>query len=528
MPTRNLSIMFTDIKGFTARTNQETRQGLVNLLKKHDRLLLPVIRYFDGHVIKTIGDAFLVRFESATDAVLCGLAIQEVLRQFNATAAKEEERLKVRVAINTGDVELKDGDVLGEAVNIASRLEGATEAGEVYFTEAVYLAMNRTEVPSAEVGEKIFQGIAQPIRVYRVVQDPTSDQARRLAQCVRLLPSGPVIHGYREKAAASRSGWMWAAGGALAALIAVVVFLRFGPREPVPEPLWARPAKLLEAGESLEALNAVHDALLKEPGDAKLRDIALTAATQYADFLEKERSPGDALAWLRGQLDQKRYLAPLEDRLQLLDARVSMADAMQNRRASQDVTMHAWELARKYPKNAAVPYEMGLLLRKRYIVEVIVPLFEEALERGMPANEEMFKACTESLSRNGPEDSNSNQAHDLLRTHFAKERLVWAEQALREGQGLDVLNAWKIVREERHALAQDDGYLKLILAASGQGDKESIEALLSKGEPARRTQAAAVLKAALEEKLIPMPHDAAVQDALLKYGPPPEAPKEGM
>jgi class 3 adenylate cyclase len=130
MATRNLSIMFTDIKGFTQRTSASSREAMKALLEQHERLLLPVFAYFDGVVVKTIGDAFLVYFESPTDAVLCGVTIQEVLRHHNAKQAKAD-RLEVRVAINVGEVELEQGDVMGEAVNIAARLEGVTEAGEV-------------------------------------------------------------------------------------------------------------------------------------------------------------------------------------------------------------------------------------------------------------------------------------------------------------------------------------------------------------------------------------------------------------
>ncbi|MCB4757061.1 MAG: adenylate/guanylate cyclase domain-containing protein [Elusimicrobia bacterium] len=193
MQTKNLAIMFTDIKGFTARTSSDSREGVARLLKEHDRLLVPVFRHFGGVIIKTIGDAFLVTFESPTDSVLCGLTIQEVLRQHNARVV-EKDRIDVRVAINVGEVQLKEDDVLGEPVNLAARLEGITEAGEVYFTESVYLSMKRQEVPTAEIGERVFKGIPYPVRVYRVLLDPQSDQAKELTRQVELTEKGPVIH----------------------------------------------------------------------------------------------------------------------------------------------------------------------------------------------------------------------------------------------------------------------------------------------------------------------------------------------
>ncbi|MCZ7647536.1 MAG: adenylate/guanylate cyclase domain-containing protein [Planctomycetota bacterium] len=530
MPTKNLSIMFTDIKGFTERTSKETRQGLVNLLKKHDNLLLPVIRYFEGTVVKTIGDAFLVHFDSATDAVLCGLAIQEVLRKFN-TNMPEKERLKVRVAINAGDVELKDGDVLGEAVNIAARLEGVTEAGEVYFTEAVYLAMNRKEVPSAEVGEKTFQGIPHPVRVFRVTQDPTSEQARKLGTCVHLTALGPRIEGLRDVGAQKSGKAWWLAAAALAvAALAVAFVWKPPPADTKPaEPLWKRPQALLDGGEPLIAHEAAHELWLQHPEEEKLREIAFESARRQAEFLEKERTEEEAAAWLRAQVDAKRYLKPLEPRLLALETRVKVRNLLDKERSSR-VIERTWELVREHPKSPEVPYEAAGLLENRYIVEAILPFYEEALERGGYAGDErIFQACLRSFERNGPEGSSANTAHDLLRTRFEARRVPWAAEALVKGQGLDALNAWKILKEVRHELTQDEGYLRLFLSATGQGSEAGIKALLTEGPADRRAQAAAVLAAALKEKLIPMPQDGVVEQLLQQYAPKPvEEKTQGM
>jgi class 3 adenylate cyclase len=229
MATRNLSVMFTDIKGFTERTSDETRRGVADLLEEHQRLLIPVFDYFDGTVAKTIGDAFLVYFESPTDAVLCGVTIQEVLRRHNANK-KERDRLEIRVAINVGEVELKGNDVHGEAVNIAARLEGVTEAGEVWFTDAVYQTMNRKEAPSAEVGERIFKGIPYPVRVYRVIQDPNSSLAQVLASGIELTDQGPRLKGIRERVNGGPKGIpSWVKWGGAAALGAAALFIALRP-----------------------------------------------------------------------------------------------------------------------------------------------------------------------------------------------------------------------------------------------------------------------------------------------------------
>ena len=171
MRTANLAIVFTDIQGFTERTSRQTLEENQRLLQVHASLLTPLFRAFGGRIVKSIGDAFLVTFESPTQAVLSGIAIQDRLWQHNRSAP-ESERVLVRVAINVGEVRLESSDVFGEPVNIAARVEALTEAGEVYFTEAVYLAMNKAEVPSEEVGAFELKGIPGRIRVFRVPHAP--------------------------------------------------------------------------------------------------------------------------------------------------------------------------------------------------------------------------------------------------------------------------------------------------------------------------------------------------------------------
>ncbi len=165
--TRNLTILLTDIKGFTDKTSHKTRFAIQEMLDRHRGIVLPILESRQGKLIKTIGDAFLMVFESPTDAVLAGVAVQEALKAYNEGKA-EADRIEVRIAINLGEVNLTDNDIFGEPVNITARIEAVTEAGEVFFTEAVYLSMNKNEVPSSEVGLLQLKGIPEKIRVYKV------------------------------------------------------------------------------------------------------------------------------------------------------------------------------------------------------------------------------------------------------------------------------------------------------------------------------------------------------------------------
>lgn len=170
MKTRHLTVMFTDIKGFTSRTSNSSRKELQELLDLHDKLIGTIFEKFGGTVVKTIGDAFMVTFDSPTDALLCGMEIQKVLAKHNSDA-EEYNRLEVRIAINSGEVTIKGNDVFGEPVNVAARLEGIADAGDIYFTESVYLAMNKSEIPTAEVGYRHFKGVPDEVKVYKVLSE---------------------------------------------------------------------------------------------------------------------------------------------------------------------------------------------------------------------------------------------------------------------------------------------------------------------------------------------------------------------
>lgn len=176
MRTANLAIVFTDIKGFTERTSKQTLEQNEKLLKTHNDMLAPLFKGLGGRIIKTIGDAFMVTFESPTSAVLAGIAVQDSLWSYNQGAIPEEQ-LHVRVAINVGEVRMEGNDVFGEPVNIAARVEGVAEADEVTFTESVYLSMNRAEVPAEELGRFELKGIPEQVRLYKVTRGTTPGEA---------------------------------------------------------------------------------------------------------------------------------------------------------------------------------------------------------------------------------------------------------------------------------------------------------------------------------------------------------------
>ena len=167
MKTENLAVVFIDIVGYTARTASQTREENERLLRRFDGTVRPLVRAWDGRVVKTIGDAFLVTFRSPTNALLCSMSVHDWLAETDADA-EPGSRFAVRSAVNVGDVRLEGGDVFGEAVNVASRIEGQAGAGEIHFSEAAYLSMTRSEVPSEEIGLVELRGITGKTRLFRV------------------------------------------------------------------------------------------------------------------------------------------------------------------------------------------------------------------------------------------------------------------------------------------------------------------------------------------------------------------------
>lgn len=165
--SQNLAVVLTDIVGFSEVTAKTSRAANAKLLKTHNQLLLPVVKRYRGTHVKSIGDSLLLVFSSPTDALLCAMAMQDQLYDYNLRVSEEAE-IHVRIAINVGEVRVAVGDVFGDPVNVASRLEAITPADEIYLTEAVYMTMNRAEVPTNLVGEEEFKGVPEKVKVYSV------------------------------------------------------------------------------------------------------------------------------------------------------------------------------------------------------------------------------------------------------------------------------------------------------------------------------------------------------------------------
>jgi len=160
--------MFTDIVGYT-RLSQANESLALSMLEEHRKILRPVFQAHSGTEVKTIGDAFLVEFRSALDAVTCAVDIQKRLEERNS-GVKGQTKIEVRVGIHVGDIVHGAGDVYGDAVNVASRVEPLAEPNGICISQQVYDNIrNKTEFQFDRLGEIELKNVELPLGVYRIV-----------------------------------------------------------------------------------------------------------------------------------------------------------------------------------------------------------------------------------------------------------------------------------------------------------------------------------------------------------------------
>src|SRR5213594_3337253 len=171
MPTEErklAAIMFTDMVGYSALAQRDDKVAL-ELLEEHRRLLRAIFPQFHGTEIKTIGDAFLVEFGSALEAAQCAIEIQRTLAKRNHDVTSNR-RMELKIGIHIGDVIHRDGDVYGDGVNIASRIEQLAGAGGICVsTDVERQIRNALEARFEKFGSADLKNIKLPMDLFRIV-----------------------------------------------------------------------------------------------------------------------------------------------------------------------------------------------------------------------------------------------------------------------------------------------------------------------------------------------------------------------
>lgn len=180
--------MFTDLVGFTA-LGQKDESLALSVLKEEGKLLRPMFKRHGGREVKSIGDGFLVEFSSALNAVKCAYDVQKTAHDLN-NSRPEGRRFELRIGVHLGDIVESQGDISGDAVNVASRIESLADSGGVCITRQVYdQVQNKFELPLRSMGAKSLKNVKAPVEVFAMVMpwesdtssSPTEHDTRRIA-----------------------------------------------------------------------------------------------------------------------------------------------------------------------------------------------------------------------------------------------------------------------------------------------------------------------------------------------------------
>jgi formylglycine-generating enzyme required for sulfatase activity/class 3 adenylate cyclase len=173
-PRRLAAIVVGDIAGYS-RLMEIDEEGTHGRVKRIERgVIEPSIAGHHGKLVKTTGDGFIAIFDSPVEAVRCGIVIQQDMIGRNASLPRHHW-IEYRIGVNLGDVIIEADDVYGDGVNIATRLEGIADPGQVYISGGIYEQIKHKLVCGYEsLGDRKVKNIADPVRVYRVLPDPTA------------------------------------------------------------------------------------------------------------------------------------------------------------------------------------------------------------------------------------------------------------------------------------------------------------------------------------------------------------------
>ena len=203
--TRKLAaILVSDVVGYSRLACSDEDRILARLRTLRSDLIDPTIAVHHGRIVKRTGDGSIIEFRSVVDAVNCAIEVQRAMVERNAEVAPDK-RIEFRIGIHLGDVvEESDGDLMGDGVNVAARLEGICEPGGVCLSEDAYRQVkSRLELQVADLGPQSLKNIAEPVRAYLLRQGSPAAQ--------------------KPPQAAPKSRGVWARWPALAAALALAL-----------------------------------------------------------------------------------------------------------------------------------------------------------------------------------------------------------------------------------------------------------------------------------------------------------------
>jgi adenylate cyclase len=192
---RLAAILCADVVEYS-RLMGDDEEGTLAALKAHRRELIdPLLTQHQGRIVKTTGDGILIEFASVIDAVRCAVVVQQGMKDRNANVA-QGQRILFRIGINLGDIIFEDGDIFGDGVNVAARLEALARPGEIYVSGSVRDQLGeRLPIGFVDMGEHNVKNIARPIHVYRIEKagEASGTIAAKTEHRFLALPDRPSI-----------------------------------------------------------------------------------------------------------------------------------------------------------------------------------------------------------------------------------------------------------------------------------------------------------------------------------------------
>jgi adenylate cyclase len=206
--TRRLAaILAADVAGYSRLIGADESGTLNRLRTVRTKIADPAIARHRGRIVKTTGDGLLIEFASVVDALQCATEIQAAMAERN-TGIDTEKRIEFRMGINVGDIAVENGDIFGDGVNVAARLEGQADPGGICVSARIQEdAVGKLDLTFEDMGEQSLKNITRPVRVYRVRLDGVKGQSIVTpvnASPLLLLPDKPsnrsaALHEYERR-----------------------------------------------------------------------------------------------------------------------------------------------------------------------------------------------------------------------------------------------------------------------------------------------------------------------------------------
>jgi TolB-like protein/Tfp pilus assembly protein PilF len=175
---RLAAIVVADVVGYSRLMEEDEVATLSTLKARRSEILQPVVRAHGGRVVKVMGDGVLLEFPSAVDAMAGAIELQRQMEAANG-AFPQARRIVLRIGINLGDVVIDGGDLYGDGVNVAARLQGLAEPGAIYVSAGIRDQVKRKlALDFDDLGPKILKNIAEPVHVYRVLPQSVGMETR--------------------------------------------------------------------------------------------------------------------------------------------------------------------------------------------------------------------------------------------------------------------------------------------------------------------------------------------------------------